>query len=229
MDLNTARLTLRTKVGSPTEDEVSNETLTRILNAAYREIGSKYPFHETRCIKSFDTVAGTPRYTVPTDIAVLWRVWDSTNNKKLIKRGVRFLATVPAGQENDKPRSYVRAKDWIQLIPPPDAAYTINIYYLTEVQDLVADTDEFAIPLPWHDGIILRARHLYYDERGDIGKAIYCKNEWKDWLSDKPSEIDMEKDDLEDAGVIIPTLGGEHPNRRGFRDRRFDALFDETL
>ena len=114
MDLNTARLTLRTKVGSPTTDEVSDETLNRIINAAYREIGSKYPFHETRCIKSFTTESGTARYTCPTDIASLLRVWDSTNSKKLKKRGVRFIATLPPGQTNDKPLNYVREKDIVQ-------------------------------------------------------------------------------------------------------------------
>lgn len=229
MDLVTARSTLRTKVGSPTVSEVSDETLDRIINAAYREIGSKFPFNETRCIKSFSTIAGTNRYTVPTDLAALFRVWDDTNKKKLSKRGVRYLANLPLNMQDGKPCYYVRAKDWIQLIPTPDAIYTIDIYYLTEIQDLVVDGDTFVLPLPWHDGIILKARHLYYDERGDIGKAIYAKNEWKDWLSDKPSEIDLEKDDLEDVGVVIPTLGPEVARGHSRRDRRFDALFDDTI
>lgn len=228
MNLVTARATLRTKVGSPSVAEVSDETLSRIINAAYREIGSKYPFNETRCIKSFSTITGTSRYTVPTDLAALIRVWDDTNKKKLTKRGVRYLASLPLNMQDGKPTNYVRAKDWIQLVPTPDAVYSIQIYYLTEIGDLVDDTDVFTLPLPWHDGIILKARHMYYDERGDIGKAIYCKNEWKDWVSDKPSEIDLEKEDLEDAGVIMMSLGPEVPSRFSARDRRFDPFFDET-
>ena len=229
MELSTMRDTLRTKVGSPTAVDVSNATLDRILNASYREIGSKYPFNETRCIKTFSTVIDTSRYTVPTDLAVLWRVWDATNHIKLRKRGVRYLATVPNNQPSGQPRDYVRTKDWIQLIPTPDAVISVQIFYLTEIQDLVDDTDEPVLPLAWHDGIILKARHTFYDERGDVGKAIYSKSEWKDWVSDKPSEIDQEKDDLEDAGVIVASLGSEHGRRFSGRHTPTNWEFDHGL
>lgn len=229
MDLLTARNTLRAKVGYPTTLDVSDATLNRIINAAYREIGSKYPFNEVRCVKTFNTAVGTDRYQLPEDLAVLWRVWNDTEKCKLVKRGVRFLATIPKNQKANKPRNYIRTKDWIQLTPVPDAVYAIHIFYLTEIQDLVDDGDTFVLPLPWHDGVILKARHIYYDERGDIGKAIYAKNEWKDWVSDKPTEIDLEKDDLEDAGVIVATLGGEHArsHRHGRGSyRNFPSAFD---
>lgn len=228
MNLLTMRATVRTKIGSPTTTDVSNDTLTRICNAAYREIGSKYPFNETRCIKSFNTAAATPRYDLPTDIAALFRVWNDTEKLKLQKRGVRFLATARKDIPDALPRYYVRVKDWIQLIPTPDAVYSIMIYYLTEIGDMVLDGDEPVLPLPWHDGIVLKARHMYYDERGDIGKAIYAKNEWKDWVSDKPSEIDLEKDDLEDSGVIVSQLGGEHNRTLGRSGdyRHYPSRFD---
>ena len=229
MQLSTMRDTLRTKVGSPSPTDVTNGTLTRIINAAYREIGAKYPFNETRCIKSFATIAETARYTVPDDLAVLFRVWDDTNKIKLTKRGIRYLATVPRGTPSGQPRSYVRTKDFIQLLPTPDAVVTIKIFYLTEIGDLVDDTDTPVLPLAWHDGIILKARHIFYDERGDVGKAIYSKSEWKDWVADKPSEIDQEKDDIEDAGVIVASLGNEHGRTFGGRRQPTSWEFDHGL
>lgn len=229
MQLSTMRDTLRTKVGSPSLTDVSNATLTRVINAAYREIGAKYPFNELRCIKTFATVAEEARYTVPTDLAVLFRVWDDTNKIKLAKRGVRFLATLPKGTPSGLPRNYVRTKDFIQLIPTPSEVITISLFYLTEVADLVDDADTPVLPLAWHDGIILKARHTFYDERGDVGKAIYAKSEWKDWVSDKPSEIDQEKDDLEDVGVIVASLGGEHGRRFGSRRYPTNWEFDHGL
>lgn len=229
MDLNTMRQVLRVKIGNPNTSDTPDATLTRILNAAYREIGSKYPFNETRCIKSFDTTANVPRYTMPLDLAALLRVWDDTNKRKLVKRGVRYMASLPTGVQPGKPRDYVRTRDWMQLIPVPDAVYTIFIYYLTEIADLVGDTDEPVLPLPWHDGIINKARYIYYDEIGDIAKASYALGVWKDWVADKPSEIDIEKDDIEDVGVIIASLGGEY-GRRMRIDPRYNELFDyETL
>lgn len=225
MDLTTARSTLRSKIGSPNTTDVPDTTLTRIINAAYREIGTKYPFNEIRCLTSFSTVVDQPRYNLPTDLAIIRRLWDDTNKHRLRKRGMRYLSALPINLVAGKPRDYVRGPTWIELVPQPDAAYTIDLYYDTSIGDLVADSDIFVLPLGWHDGIVLKARHIYYDEKGDIGKAIYAKNEWKDWVSDKPSEIDQEKDDMEDVGVILTDLGGEY-SRRQSRRTRFDQNFD---
>lgn len=228
MNLLAMRTALRPKLGNPTVTEVPDATLTAFLNTAYTEITGKYPFNEVRCVKSFDTVAGTSRYDVPTDLAALFRIWDDTNKKKLGKKGVRFLATARKDVPNGKSFYYVRTKNWFQLIPTPDAVYSMMIFYLQTVADLVADGDVPVIPGAWHHGIVLKARHLYYDEKGDIGKAIYAKNEWKDWVSDKPSEIDLEKDDLEDSGVIVESLGGEHGRSFGGRSdyRHYPSRFD---
>lgn len=225
MDLQTAQATLRAKIGNPTIEDVPQDTLARIINAAYREIGSKYPFNEVRCLKSFPTVANVPRYTVPDDCAAVLKMWDDTNKRKLTKRGMRYIAIQPLNTPTGRPDGYVRAKDWIQITPTPDAVYTIFMYYLTEISDLVAPTDEPVLPRPWHDGIVLKARHIFFDERGDISKALYAKAEWKDWVQDKPSEIDIEKDDL-DTGVIVSSLGGEYQRAWARVDPRYDELFD---
>jgi hypothetical protein len=225
MDLQTAQAILRAKIGNPTTADVPDVTLARLLNSAHREIGSKYPFNEVRCLKAFDTVIDVGRYTLPPDCAAVLKLWDNTNKRKLTKRGMRYLAIQPLNTPTGKPDGYIRARDWIQITPTPDAVYQLMMYYLTIVNDAVAPTDEFLLPVPWHDGIILRARHLYFDERGDIGKAIYAKNEWKDWVADKPSEIDIEKDDL-DTGVVVSELGGEYKRAWGRVDPRYDELFD---
>lgn len=228
MNLATMRLTLRSKIGSPTATDVPDSTLDRICNAAYREIGSKYPFNETRCVKSFNTAVGTNRFDVPQDLAVLYRLWDDSNKCKLKKKGVRFIASGRKNELPGKPKYYTRIRDYIQLTPTPDDIYTLMIYYLTDIGDMVADDDEPVLPLAWHDGMVLKARHIYYDERGDIGKAIYAKNEWKDWVADKPSEMDLEKDDLDDSGVVIPMLGGERNHSVGLRGdyRHFPTRFE---
>lgn len=227
MNLVTARNNLRAKIGNPTTSNVLDSKLTRIINAAYKEIAAKYTFNETRSIAYFQTVTNTDRYVLPTDLNALLRVWDDTNKMKLKKRGPRYIGSVPLNVPTGKPLNYVRVKNWMQLLPIPDAVYSLYIYYMATPADLVADADSFILPEPWHDGIVLKARHIYFDENGDVGKAIYANNQWKDWVSDKPSEIDLEKEDYEDAGVILTSLGGEY-SRFGYRDRRYDTLFDIT-
>lgn len=219
-------VSLRTRIGNPSITEVPAATLTDALNRAYKEIGTKYPFNETRCITSFTTIVNSPRYDVPPDSNLMYRLWDDTNKVKLKKRGVRFLTALPLNYPTGKPLGYVRVKDWIQLIPTPDAIYTIKIYYLLDLAPMVDNAAVPVLPFAWHDGIVLKARHLYYDDRGEIGKAIYAMNAWKEWLSDKPSEMDIEKDDMDDIGVVLPGLGGEYRSRSMFRDLRFNDNFD---
>jgi hypothetical protein len=216
---------LRSRIGNPLTSEVPDATLTGAVNRAYKEIGTKYPFNETRCITSFETIVDSPRYDVPPDSNLMYRLWDDTNKRKLRKRGVRYMTGLPLNYPTGKPLAYVRVRDWMQLIPTPDAIYTIKVYYLLDLQALSDNADEPVLPFAWHDGIVLKARHIYYDDRGEIGKAIYAMNAWKEWLSDKPTEMDIEKDDMDDIGVVISSLGNEFSSGAN-RDPRFNERFD---
>lgn len=225
MNLLEMRDALRAKIGNPATSEVSNVVLNRQLNDAQLFIASRYPFDETRVTTTIPTVAATSTYALPSNLLAILRLWDGTNFRKLTKRSVRFvsmLREVPAAGE---PTSYVRIGSTIQLLPTPGGAYTLTLYYLKAPATLALDADIPAIPLSWHDGIVAKARHLYYDERGDVAKAIYANNVWKDWLSDKPSEIDIEKMDS-DFGVEVPELSGYYA---GTDDRAYrEAMFDIT-
>lgn len=217
-DLSQLRLDLRAKVGHPNLVDVPDEVLTRFVNEAYQEIGTKYAFHETRCIASMETVAGTARYNLPTDLVALRKVWDNTRGRPIRKAGVSALTNrgPAAYRHQDAPIMYVRAGKYIELIPAPSAPHTIYLYYNTQVQALVDDTDSTVLPSPWEPGIILLARYKFFDEKGDIAKAQYSYNAYKLWLADKPQEIDMEKVDM-DSAVEIPQL------RHGYTYRGWDS------
>jgi len=206
--LNEMRLELRTKVGSPNPLDTPNATLDRFINEAYREIGTKHPFHETRCIATMSTVSGTSRYNLPDDCVALRAVWDSTNGRKLRKAGARMLAERSRGatERYSQPTHYIRAGRYIELLSAPDGLYSLTIYYNTHVATLVEDDDEPVIPATWHPGIVLLARYKYWDEFYDVNKAQYSFNAYKLWLADKPSEMDMEKAADLDSSVELPTL-----------------------
>lgn len=225
MNLAAARIELRSKIGNPTVANIPDSELTSVLNSAYRFIVGRYPFNEFRKLVTFPTATGTTRYILPPDIAWIRRMWDDTNKVKLTKKGISWLARIPLNTPTGKPRYYVRAEDWVQFVPGVDAVYSIMLYYQYQPPALALDADVPLFVESWHDGWVLKARHIYYDGKGDIGKAIYAKNEFKDWVSDKPSEIDQEKEDMDDVGVELPELSSWSPRR----DLRFDPLFDTTL
>ena len=227
MNLTAAIADLRGKIGNPTVANIADLELAGNLNTAYSFIAGRYPFSELRKVVSFSTVVGTDRYTVPADLNFMKRLWDDTSKKKIFKRGARFVASVPLNWATGRPRFYFRTDDWIQILPSCDKIYSLMLYYQSQPAVLVAGTDTPVIPTAWHDGWVLKARHIYYDGKGDIGKAIYAKNEWKEWVSDKPSEVDMEKEDLDDVALELPELG-EWASQSRTPDPRFDTSFDTS-
>lgn len=226
MNLSDMRTDLRRKIGNPSVAEVADALLTSHINTAYRWVAGRYAFQELRKTVAVPTVASQNYVNIPAGVAAVLRLWDTTSMRKLRKAGVRMLASLPDNIVAGEPRWYVREGTKLTLVPTPDAVYSLTLYYLADITALAVDADVPVIAPSWHDGIVLKARHVYYDERGDVGKAIYASNAWKEWVADKPSEVDIEKTDMDDSRVILPELGGREYHMLGRRDPRFDERFD---
>lgn len=213
MELLQFRTDLRTMIGSPTTTDVADAKLTRHVNSAYRDIATKYPHYKSRKLCSFPTVDGTMDYGLPSDCGAVLRVWDATSSARIHKRGDAWYAdNLDVYTEEDAPQFYVRYRTFVRLIPTPDAVYTIMLYYRESITDLSDDTDEPVIPLDWDIGIKLLARWYYYDEHGDIPKAEYALRAYRNWLEDKPSQMEEETRD-QDKGVEMPTLNSRRRKR----------------
>jgi len=206
MQLSELRANVRRKIGNPTVVSVSNARIDEIINQAHRDIGDRYRFHNVRKLGTFPTVAGTKRYTVPTDLTVLMNVWNQTSKTRIRKKPFEDLGTLDIQTNQAAPTHYFRNIDWIEFTPIPDAVYTIALFYKTQVTDMVGDTAVPLLPVPWHAGLCLYARWIYFDDEGAVDKAQYARNIWKDWVSEKPVEVDEEKSSDLSAAVKLPGL-----------------------
>lgn len=215
MNLTELRTRLRRQIGNPTTAAIPDATLDIYLNGAYRDIAEKYKFHKARRLCRFDTVSGSDKYDLPTDTGTILKVRNVTDEERLrmYDRNEIFENV----EEDGKPLYWAHIRDWIQLFPTPDGVYTIEMWYKAGVFDLSDANPTPIMPASWHEAIPLLARHKYYDDAGDMGKAINALNIYKNWVQDKPVEVNEEKQEI-DRGVIIPTLA------RGVRSR---VDFDE--
>lgn len=212
MNLLEMRTDLRSAIGNVTDNDVPDSVLDAVINKAHRNIATVYPNLDSRAVATTPTVIGLADYPLPVDAFALRAVWDSTSGQKLVKRGERWAAgrnwsDAPRG----RPTDYVRYTNLIQVWPVPDGIYQLDIYYQQNIADMVADTDIPVIPVPWHDGLVLKARWYYYDRvRTDIPKAAAADTSWKMFLQEMPSSIELENVDI-DSGVVLPSLlrGGE--------------------
>lgn len=221
MNLLEMRTDLRQAIGNVSVNDVPDATLDKCLNLAHRNIATVYPNLSSREVAATMTLVDVATYPLPTDVFALRAIWDASNNRKLVKRGERWAANqrwldAPLG----RPTDYVRYTNIVQVWPVPDAVYQLDIYYQQNIADMVADTDIPVLGVPWHDGLVLKARWYYYDRiRTDIPKAAASDASWKMFLQEMPTSIDLENVDI-DSGVVLPTLdrGGES----GYYRRDFD-------
>lgn len=205
MRLVDMRTVLRSRIGNPTEVDVPGSVLNQELNAAYLDIIDRYRFHKARKRCQFFTVVGQSRYDLPNDILAVLRVSDETNFRKLVKRGDRQLKSLDNYTTQGKPENYVRYRDWIELYPIPDGVYLMEVFYKFAHGALVQDEDQPSLPLVWHEGILMLAKHKYYiNIANDQPKAVLAYEAWKLWVSDKPTEIDEETVDIDSGVEIVP-------------------------
>jgi hypothetical protein len=152
MDLLAMRNRLRTRIGSPTTTDVANSVLDEHLNDAYKEICDRYRFRRTRKQCYFPTVAGTDKYTNPTDALSVISVRDRTTPGKLKKRDITW-ADAQGTKGSGVPEYYVLYSNYIELWPNPDGVYNIQLTYKYAPDSLVSDSDTPVIPSAWHEGI----------------------------------------------------------------------------
>lgn len=214
---------LRRSVKNPSEEDVPEVDLGEYVNYGYKDLASRYSYHQTRKRCTFVTVNGQDKYQLPLDLASVLRLKDNTHGGKVIKAGDRAVATKSIYAANYWPKQYVRYRNYVQLLPTPDGEYVIEVYYIAIPATLTLETDAPVLPETWHVGIIMRARWYYFMERGDTAQQTAALNNYNIWLSDKPSEIEEESVDI-DSSVEVTSL--ERSPLEGHSTRYDDGTWD---
>jgi hypothetical protein len=221
MNLGAMRTSLRTRIGSPSVADVPDANLNGHINDAYQEIFNKYKFKRRRARARFTTVIGADKYDLSTLTDIVYKVWDRTNGKELTFVGTNVLserdydASPNALVQNARPEQYAHVETYLQILPPPDGLYVIELVYRVLFTTLVNDSDLPIIPANWHRGIVILAAHHHFDdEGGDVAKATYHGGAFDKWVADQPVE-EHEETEAIDTGVEVPTLGQQlAPNRK---------------
>lgn len=222
MNFSELKARLRISVKNPVEQDITDEMLGSYINSGYLDLAARYDYHQTRKRCTFTTIAGETKYQLPGDVASVLRLRDNTHGKKIWKAGDRAIASQSVPKWEWWPRSYVRYRNYVELLPVPrETGWVIEVYYIAIPAVLVNDTDIPVLPLTWHEGIYMRGKWYYFNDTGDTVQATSALNSYSVWLSDKPNEIQVESVDI-DRGVEMPTLG----RSSGWDGRFDDGSFD---
>jgi len=204
VDLSDLRTWLRKVIGNPSTGDVPDTDLTERLNEAQREIAMRYKLYTTRKLCTFDTTGEEARYALPADCYAVLRLRDNTNNLRLKRVGDNAYSR-RSDETSGKPTEYTRHRNWVVLMPPPDDAYEMEMYYTLLPVDMVDSSDEPVIPEAWHKGMARLARALHFDDVGDFPKATAAMAAYNRWLQTMPTEIEQEIEHS-DSGVEVSSL-----------------------
>jgi hypothetical protein len=208
MNFGELKARLRVSVKNPSEEDKPESLMGEYINDGYRDVFSRYPFHQARRICTFQTVPGEAKYQLPRDVSAVLSVSNRSvpgRRGKLFKSDDDHVIDRPWTGFNACPKQYVRYRNYLHLLPTPDQVYTIAVYFKQIAVLLQLDTDVPALPADWHIGIVWRARWYYFVEAGDSQQATIADNNFKLWVLDKPTEIEEETVD-QDQGIGRPEL-----------------------
>lgn len=220
MNFGQAKARLRTMCGNINTDNVSDVRVGEIIVEAENQISKEYAFREVRCIGGFQTVIGSPRYILPSNLWAIRKVWDATNNRPI--KGPysdATLANLPLRQNGD-PRRYIRDRNWIHLDPPPKAVIIVKFTYTRKITPYTDDNAILTIPEDWHYLVCLRARWIYYTDNQDYPKAQNAWNTFELLAAKHPLPIEKELDER-DVPAEFVELGSIRQ-----RDLDFDHVDD---
>lgn len=161
MNRSALRTLIRSWINEPTEGFWLNSELNTYINIANQKINAiitaiRDDFFTIS--KTFSTTTNTKSYTWPSDFGGLRRMEHySTSDPSDIQKIdlLKFPRSEAGGEwpfsQSGKSTRYVSFGDHFDLLPIPDAAYTLRMYYDAVKADLTLDTDSPSSPVQFHD------------------------------------------------------------------------------
>jgi len=219
MNLSEIESMIRERVSSPTETDQPKAKLYACANLAYRDLADRFHFREVRGRLRFETDTTHNIYALPATWYEVIRVRyaDSDDRgRRLEKVGPNVAFDLDSGAIAGKPTHYAMWGHEIQLYPPPDDVYAIELVAKFEPPKLVSPGDIPLLPVSWHYGIVSLGCWYYWDGGGvrNPAAAQLAMTSFATWTAGRPKPTLNELEDLEQA-VEVPTLGRWSRNFQG--------------
>ncbi len=218
MNLSEMEVKLRQSVSNPSETQQSKVTLYAPLNDAYFDICDRFNFRETRTRLRFDTDTTHNIYGIPAGYyeIIRARFADSDDRgARLEKAGPNVAADLDSGAIVGRPTHYALWGNELQLYPPPDDVYSIELFSKFKPPAMASPTDVPVLPVTWHMGIVILGRWYYYTFVSvNVAAAGQAMQQFGIWAAGRPQPTIEELGDMEQA-VEVPTLGRWSRNPSG--------------
>ena len=174
------------------------------VNVAYHDVIEASPRHALlECLAVSSSVSGENRIDLPSDfremINLSWLTGSSRTFRRVSESEVDREGFLPIAK-SDK---FVLFRDWIELHPSPDSAYSIQLRYHSWGTDMLAVTDVPSVSTPWRKGILRRAEQYLHEYLGNDEKALNAEFKYQQFISQIDNDLARRQQDQSRLGVHV--------------------------
>lgn len=159
-----------------------------------------------RVCAQITTVAGTEKYTLPTDLVATLVVTDRTNKKRLLKTSIENFEQLDPSRSG-RPKTYARVARDLYLNPVPDGAYLIHMFYIKEPSELAAGTDVTELTAAYDRVVHLLAVRSAMIDLGNEERATFFHQVAMNRLRQIPNEFELEGENPAETIQIATSRG----------------------
>lgn len=163
------------RIGRRADIDKSDASL--FVNQAYHDVQERADFALSERIAVSSTTSGENKIDCPADMNELIALSNLSSNQTLRRMSVEDIDNTDVDSLGE-PTEYALYRDWIELGPSPDSAYSLQLRYKSFATDLVNDSDIPSVSTPWRFPILLKAEEYLLELTGDSAGAASKRNQY---------------------------------------------------
>ena len=184
--------------------DISFSDVSFWVNVAYHDVIEASPHHALlECLAVSSSTSGENRIDLPPDfrdmINISWLTGSHRTFRRVSESEVDREGFLPVAK-SDK---FVLFRDWIELHPSPDSAYSLQLRYHSWGTDMLALTDVPSVSTPWRKGILRRAEQYLHEYLGNDEKALNAEFKYQQFISQIDNDLARRQQDQSRMGVHV--------------------------
>lgn len=190
----------------------ANVALEQIVVVA----GAHHSPRESIAISS--TTSGGNRIGLPTDFGypIAFTLYQGSTSTATTTS--RNTLTVPLRQRDSAwadaqdnqtlggtPDTYVLFGSWLELFPPPNSAFSLQLRYGADQATLINSTDTPQLSARFHQAWLYKTAELFHAARGDVDGEALARNRYLNYVSTLETDPALKQHDRRSMNVRVIT------------------------
>lgn len=192
-------------------NDQSLSEVSQYANIALQQVQQYAGHRPPEALAVSSTTSGEGRYNVPADFdyatsLTLYTASSATTGSRtttantLTARDASWVDT-QSFPNFGVPAHYCNYSTWLELVPSPNSAYSMQLRYMSKPQVLVNSTDTILLDPRWHMAVALKTSEYVAAARNQQEAVAMARNQYLDYVSSVPSDLQLKQRDRQSMAL----------------------------